>query len=448
MKRTVFTICSANYLPTVKVLMDSLALHEQHSRRILVLVERDYAPAQIEALGGLLGCEVLLCSELALPRPAQMAFQYDITEFNTAVKPYVFQRLFDQGDDAVIYLDPDIRLYAPLAALWEQLGRHPAVVTPHLTQPLPDDGLLPSNENMVRSGQFNFGFVGFDRSSAARRFIDWWAGRLADHCIFHNHHFYFVDQFYGAMVASFIPDICVWHHHGYNYAYWNAPQRQLRRDDQGQWVTPDGPLVFFHFSGFTHGDPLALSRHQNRYRADPGSAVATIAIEYGAEVAANESLVASFTMPYSFGTYDDGAPIDALERQAYRDLSQVEKELLGEPFDPAIRERLGLYGEIADVGGSASGLLWQLWQQRQARAGLEHSLQGAQDSFRAMQQEMERAAHAHAQREAALEAKVSELHGYLDNIVKSRGYRVMRWLTAPLRGVRRLGARSDDTVGR
>ncbi|NYT24359.1 hypothetical protein H0A73_12185 [Alcaligenaceae bacterium] len=446
MKQTVFTICSANYLPTVKVLMDSLSRYEQASRRVLVLVEQDYAQEDAEALGRLLDCEVLRCSDLALPRERQMAFQYDITEFNTAVKPYVFQRLFDQGDEEVIYLDPDIRLYAPLDHLWEQLRLHGAVVTPHLAAPLPDDGLSPSNENMVRCGQFNFGFVGFNHSPVARRFIDWWAQRLADHCIFHPHHFYFVDQFYGAMVASFIPDIRVWHHQGYNYAYWNAPQRELARDGQG-WTTPDGPLVFFHFSGFTHDDPLALSRHQNRYRAQPGSPIAELALEYADEVAANAQPVQPFVRPYSFGAYSDGVAIDALERHAYRDLPQIEKDLMGNPFSPIARERLRRYEDIADVGGSATGLLWQLWQQRQARQDVEQSLPAVErlvhearaetEAVRAAaEQDKREAAAIYAQREAVLNEKISELQGYLDNVVQSRGYRFIRWVTEPLRLVR------------
>jgi len=453
MKQTVFTICSANYLPTVKVLMDSLSRYEPATRRVLVLVEHDYAPDDAEALGRLLDCEILLCRDLALPRERQMAFQYDITEFNTAVKPYVFQRLFDQGDEAVIYLDPDIRLYAPLSDLWEQLRHHGAVVTPHLTAPLPDDGLSPSNENMARCGQFNFGFVGFNQSPAARRFIDWWAQRLADHCIFHPHHFYFVDQFYGAMVASFIPNIKVWHHQGYNYAYWNAPQRELVRDGQG-WNTLDGPLVFFHFSGFPHDDPLALSRHQNRYRAPEGSPIAELALEYAAEVAANAQPVQAFVQAYSFGAYSDGVVISAFERHAYRDLPQAEKDLLGDPFNPVARATLRRYEDIADVGGSASGLLWQLWQQRQARQGVEQSLLTAEQSLKdverlvyearaeteAVREQAERdkqeAAEVYAQREAALNDKVNEVQGYLDNVVHSKGYRFIRWVTEPLRLIR------------
>src|SRR5690606_20169570 len=122
-----------------------------------------------------LHCDVLPVEALPLPDLPRMAFQYDVTEFNTAVKPFVFQHLFAQGSEQVIYLDPDIKVYQPLQALWQQLESHDAVVTPHITEPLPDDGMAPSTENMARCGQYNFGFLGLAHREPALGFLKWWA---------------------------------------------------------------------------------------------------------------------------------------------------------------------------------------------------------------------------------------------------------------------------------
>src|SRR5690606_16354849 len=115
------------------------------------------------------------------------------------------------------------------ADLLQALRQHDAVVTPHIDEPLPDDGLAPSTENMEHCGQYDFGFAGLANQEKPRRFVDWWADRLVDHCIFQLLPFYIDDQCYGAMVSSFIPGTRVWHHQGYNYAYWNAVQRSLER---------------------------------------------------------------------------------------------------------------------------------------------------------------------------------------------------------------------------
>ena len=52
--------------------------------------------------------------ELPLPNPRQFCFRYTLLELNTAVKPWMFEHLFERGYDRVIYLDPDIVVYSPL----------------------------------------------------------------------------------------------------------------------------------------------------------------------------------------------------------------------------------------------------------------------------------------------------------------------------------------------
>lgn len=445
MTHTVFTICSANYLPTAKVLLDSLRRYEPDRARVLVLVERDTPDDTRQALGALLGCEVLGLAQLPLPDLARMAFQYDITEFNTAVKPFVFQYLFDRGDEAVIYLDPDICLYQPLAALWQVLATDDAVVTPHITAPLPDDGLAPSTENMLRCGQYNFGFVGLARRPPARRFVDWWAERLTDHCIFHPRHFYFVDQFYGALVSSVVPATRVWHHPGYNFAYWNAPQRTLARAADGGWTADGEPLVFFHFSGFTADDPAALSRHQNRLRALPGSALEAIARDYGAAIEANRAPLADYLHPYSFGQYHDGQAIDPLERLAYRDLSADEKARLGDPFDPALRTHLALYQEVDGANGSAVGLTWEVWGQQRRIQDLQAQLQARSSELAARTTELEARTAELATRSTELateQQKYRESEHYVQLVHASASYRLGRGLLAPARLARPAAARA------
>lgn len=471
MKHTIFTICSANYLPTAKVLLDSLAAHEPDSRRVLVLVEREWPAEQRETLAQSLNCEVMPLSALSLPDLDRMAFQYDITEFNTAVKPFVFQTLFNQGSDAVIYLDPDTCLYQPLSALWDVLSRHPAVVTPHITEPLPNDSLLPSTENMARCGQFNFGFVGFANTPKTHRFMDWWAERLTDHCIFHPDHFYFVDQFYGALITSFIPETCIWPHHGYNYAYWNAGQRTLQHSETDGWLTGDGPLVFFHFSGFTRAEPDALSRHQNRVRAEPGSALSQLAHAYAQAIDTNAQAMQPFLQSYSFGTYTDGSPIDQLERRAFRDLSDADKALITAPFDPATRTQLATWQEIDDAGGSPSALLWQVWQERTRRLHTQEVLDATRAdaereiatrtrmyaeeqerlatamgfleqeranivALQEQKQAVEQAVHALEQHIRGLEQALNQAHQGTRELQLSLSYRLGRALTSPVRWAR------------
>lgn len=358
-RQAIFTLCTANHLGLAAALLHSLAEHEADTRRIVVLAEREVTEATRAELRGLLRCEVLLCTEIGVPALERMAFQYDAMEFTTALKPFVVQFLFREGYGRVVYLDTDIALYQPLRLVWHALEQDDAVVTPHITAPLPQDACTPSNENILRCGQFNTGFAAFANRPASRAFVEWWAERLTDHCIFHSDHFFFADQFYGALIASFVERCRILHHPGLNFAYWNAPQRRLERTEAG-WQVDGEQLIFAHFSGFIAEEPLCLSRHQNRLRAVPGSPLGDLFEDYAERLRHAEATVSAAMPDRTFVTYTDGVPIDRLERRKYRDLSDSDKARLPPPFSPALRTRLGLYGYLDDAAGSALGLMEQL----------------------------------------------------------------------------------------
>lgn len=357
--RVVFTLCSANYLAVATPLMHSLAAHEPGVRRVLVLAERELSEVTRRELSDFLHCDVLLCTEIGILHLDRMAFQYDHTEFNTALKPFVFQFLFNEGHERAVYLDPDIEVHQSLDIVWDALDEHDVAVTPHILKPLPEDGCAPTNENMARCGQFNFGFVAFANREASCIYLAWWAERLTDHCIFHPNHYFFVDQFYGALVASFVERCCILHHEGANFAYWNAPQRPLSWRGTGFEVA-GVPLVFAHFSGFVLDDPLTISRHQNRLRAEAGTPLALLLEAYAERVRDAANALPSGICAGTYDKYTDGIAVDALERRKYRDLSALEKAQLPPLFSPQLRNQLALYGYVDDAATSSLGLMDQL----------------------------------------------------------------------------------------
>ncbi|MFP5239079.1 MAG: hypothetical protein ACLGQW_04525, partial [Acidobacteriota bacterium] len=96
MKTAIFTICCANYLPRAAVLLESIAANGVVDGLHLVLAED---PASLPALGpGFAppaGAGLLRVDELGLPDARGMAFQYNVTEFNTSLKPWAMLRLLD-----------------------------------------------------------------------------------------------------------------------------------------------------------------------------------------------------------------------------------------------------------------------------------------------------------------------------------------------------------------
>src|SRR6185436_19177343 len=96
------------------------------------------------------------------------------------VKPSLLQTLLDRGSPDVMYLDPDIQFFAPIDDVSTLAREHSIVLTPHATEPIPNDGCGISEQTIMLSGTFNLGFIAV--SSGARGFLTWWQERLARDC--------------------------------------------------------------------------------------------------------------------------------------------------------------------------------------------------------------------------------------------------------------------------
>ena len=107
-RTAVFTIVSANYLHYARVLMQSVEAVSPSSARFVLLADR-----LDQREPGRENFTLVQTGELPLPDANRFSFRYTILEFNTAVKPWFFRKLFEEGYDHVVYLDPDTYLYAP-----------------------------------------------------------------------------------------------------------------------------------------------------------------------------------------------------------------------------------------------------------------------------------------------------------------------------------------------
>ena len=109
----------------------------------------------------------------------ELAFKYGLVEFNTAIKAHAVTYAFDVlGGAKCLYFDNDVWV---LRSLWEieaLLDAASVVVTPHVAEPNPLDGLRQTDTQIGQAGIFNFGFVAFRDAPGARAFLAWWAQRL------------------------------------------------------------------------------------------------------------------------------------------------------------------------------------------------------------------------------------------------------------------------------
>ena len=317
MRTALFSIISPNYRHFARVLMDSVRQHHpEWDRHVLVVGETEPVPEPLFESHSL--------DALQLPDPRAFCFRYTLLELNTAVKPWMFGHLFARGYDRVIYLDPDILIYSPLAELENDAF---LTLTPHLTGFIGGDLDHPSERTVLLAGAYNLGFLAVTRKPALAPFLDWWKDKLEFQCVVATERGLFVDQKWIDLAPGLFDDVAILRHDGYNVAYWNLGQRRVT----GRTVN-DQPLRFFHFSGFDPAFPNMVSKHDHRRRlTDIGDARALIddysaalhAAGYGEELRGAR---------YAYGFFDDGTPIPDAAREAYRNSPELQAKCGADPF--------------------------------------------------------------------------------------------------------------------
>ena len=333
----VFTIIARNYLAYARVLAASLARHNPAARlHVFILDDPDSAIPPEPSF------EIIRADELPFDPPSElhtMAAIYDVTELATAVKPWVFAHLFDRGAPVAIYLDPDIEVFDSLGPLQSWTLEHGMLLTPHITEPLPQDGKRPDERDLLLAGIYNLGFLALS-AEAARTFLPWWQARLRRNCLSDPAQGLFVDQRWIDFAPALFEPLIL-KDPGYNVAYWNLPHRVLTLDGDRMLVHGQ-PLRFFHYSGFSPRTPHMLSKHQHaslRIRLSDTPLLRGLCERYAAALE-EAGFAESSALPYGFAATAGGLPLDARTRRVLRhtyldDEARDGAPSFPNPFSPA-----------------------------------------------------------------------------------------------------------------
>jgi len=272
-----FTIVAHNYLPRARLLAESFQREHPESSFFTVVIDHPLKVLVRQANDASLVAITQI--DFGDEGFEYMATGYDVTEFATAVKPFAL-RHFLRNADCVLYLDPDIELYAPLHPLVAATREHGVSLTPHCLLPIERDGCQPSEPGLLAAGVYNLGYVGVAQQSTA--FVDWWAERLRRDALNDPSNYIFTDQkWIDLSVPIFRPHIEP--DPGYNVAYWNLDQREIT-DVDGTFHAAGSPLRFFHFSGYDPARRHWISKYQPvapRVRVSDSAALMRLFNEYG-----------------------------------------------------------------------------------------------------------------------------------------------------------------------
>jgi len=261
MKKIVVTTCSANHLAQAKSLGDSLLSFSTDYKLVIGLVDklenrvnpRFYYPhdlVEVEAL--------------QIPEFAEMYHRYTTLELNCALKCFFLHYVLESYQpEMLFFFDSDILVFDSFTFFEEQLVNNSILLTPHITEPYPDDKHRPQEKEILKTGIFNGGFLGLRNDENSHALLDWWKPRMVDQCYERPKEGLNVDQKWLELVPLYFKNVKVILHEGCNVAYWNLHQREIRKQGNKYFVNNDR-LIFFHYSGYSVEHPNQVSRHQDR----------------------------------------------------------------------------------------------------------------------------------------------------------------------------------------
>jgi hypothetical protein len=201
------------------------------------------------------------------------------------------------------------------------LNQRSVLLTPHITQPFDGDAAF-SELTHLRCGLYNLGFIGVSNTAAARSMLSWWRKRLFKTCVIRPERGFFHDQKWMDLVPLIFPDVEIVSDPGCNVAYWNLQERRVTLEPEPQ--ANGRPLRFFHFSGYDTDKPETVSKYQTRFTMDGIGAASTLFSIYR-KLLIEEGHEESVRWPYSYNSFDNGAPVTIFIRDLFDSLGELQR---------------------------------------------------------------------------------------------------------------------------
>jgi GT2 family glycosyltransferase/glycosyltransferase involved in cell wall biosynthesis len=322
----VCTVINKAWVAYARALAESLRAHQPDARLSVLIVD---------AIDGFIDptqepFEVLGPHDLEVDDFDAMTVRYGVTELCCALKPSVLAHLL-QREEVVVYLDGDMQLFSPLEGLNDALGAHSLLLSPHLLEPLPNDGLEPSDLAILLAGSFNMGFVAARPTSETQKLLAWWSAHLRTGSRLDPAHAMVFDQRWADLMPGLSGAVGIWRDPGVNFGYWRAATNRLERD--GERILVDGhPLRFAHFTGFDPKLAGRLSKYDNRIALEREPLLAEICAEFARRLEAHGD-PETRAWPYGLAYTASGASLTPELRELW-DRGNREGAISQTPFTP------------------------------------------------------------------------------------------------------------------
>jgi len=338
MKRAICTIIAKNYVAAARTLCRSFSQFHPDLRSYVLIVD-DHA-GYIDSANE--DFEIISLSDLGFAELPSLCFKYSVVELCTAVKARLLDYLLHKkGIEQLVYLDPDMLVTSSLDEIFDRLKIVDVLLTPHVDEKYPEDGLFPDDGTILRYGIYNLGFIGV--TPGADAMLQWWQSKLLDLCVDDPVRGYFVDQKFMNLAPLYFEKVGIEQSPGCNVAFWNLHSRRISREG-GAWLCNDMPLYFFHFSNFDPARPERLSGYQTRHHLPDRPDVQPLFSEYTRLLFENGYEQAK-SWPYQYNNFATGERIPYGLRVMYRNSPRKSKRW-GDPFQSAALKRWARWFEM------------------------------------------------------------------------------------------------------
>jgi len=323
----VFTSAALNYIPKVRILFNSIKKFHPDWKLHLALADKKDEDFD---LSDEIFDSVYSVAELDIPDYESWAFKHSIVELATAIKPFMFLKLFKLSNcQKVIYLDPDIVVFSQLDDILDYLDEYNILLTPHLVEPDKTIEAIMDNEiSCLKHGIYNLGFLGLSNKSETIKFLNWWSDRLYHFCRDDIPNGLFTDQRWIDFVPAFFEGVNVLKSPRFNVATWNLNSRFVSiSGNQEYYVNKNEKLGFYHFTGFDSGAHQVMSKKN----ANNNPTINKLVTWYKKSI--NSTLKDPLTKKlWSYANYTNGDKIEKIHRKIYSERHDLQKAF-PDPFD-------------------------------------------------------------------------------------------------------------------
>ena len=316
-KRCCYTSVNLAYLSRARVLASTFKSF--HPEIDFILVLSDIYPAGYSLDIGTEPFDMIVFShELGIPDFWQWSFKHNVVELCTAVKPAAGLHFLALGYEHVMYIDPDIAVFASLDSLYNLLLDYSGLLTPHQLTASPNE-LMPIKDIelcTLQHGLYNLGFYAARNDTQGKAFLEWWNSRVQRFCYEDVPSGIFTDQKWCDLAPIYFDNFYVVRDPGCNVASWNIRERAITITNSGIMVNSEYPLRFYHFTKYG-GAGIVMTQ---RYAKTPETI--EVWFWYGRMMKQM-----SFNLPprahYYYGHYKTGQKVPQSERDLYRSCPDI-----------------------------------------------------------------------------------------------------------------------------